>query len=354
MGRRGVRAVLAVALLSAGVSACTDDPVRSIPVDTGLAVPDDAMPDDAITTPETLEDTPTLPGPTTVATEPPATTTTVEGGQLGGVTIDDPLPPQADAAADPAVAEVAVRYAYQHWLLVDLDKDLRASIVENGEANVDVIHQGLQDARGIVEFGRLHVVSVVFVAADRAEVTFDVTWQDGPSPYFPDRMTGTAIFVDGSWRITGRTLCVLAFGSGQDCAGGDANLPDPADALELLQPPDGLVWDGPGRADTVAVPGQGSWHGQDNTTFMVSTEVLEGISNLAPEDGADVLSSSRFLNADGISFSVGGRPGLVVQNGQSVQLVYIRPDDIVVTITANGMTLNQVGALAFALAATDL
>ncbi|MEQ1702021.1 MAG: hypothetical protein ABMA25_18075, partial [Ilumatobacteraceae bacterium] len=190
---------------------------------------------------------------------------------------------------------------------------------------------------------------VTFTAADRAEVTFDVTWQDGPSPYFPDRMSGTAIFVDGSWRITGRTLCVLAFGSGQDCAGGDADLPDPAAALELLHPPAGLVWDGPGKANTITVPGQGAWHGENATSFVVSTQVIEGISNLAPEDGEDVLSSGRFLNADGISFSVGGRPGLVVQDGQNVQLVYIRPDDVVVTINALGMTLTQVGNLAFSL-----
>lgn len=346
MGRRGVLALIVVAL-----TACTDDPVRSIPVDTGLAVAEDA-----ITTPDTLDEVPpVIPTIATDATDPPPdSTTTVEGGPLGGVTIDDPLPPQADAAADPVVAEAAVRYAYQHWLLVDLDKDLRAKLVENGEVNVDVIDQGLQDARGIIEFGRLHVASVTFTAADRAEVTFDVTWQDGPSPYFPDRMTGTAIYIDGTWRITGRTLCVLAFGSGQDCAGGDANLPDPAAALELLHPPDGLVWDGGGKANTVAVPGQGSWHGPNGSSFVVSTKVIAGISNLAPEDGEEVLSSSQFLNADGISFSVGGRPGLVVQNGQSVQLVYIRPDDIVVTISANGMTLNQVGALAFSLAATDL
>lgn len=348
MGRRGVRALLVVALLAAGMTGCTDDPVRSIPIDTGLPVPDDA-----VTTPDTVDDT--LPVRPTIATDPPAVTTTVEGGPLGGVTIDDPLPPQADAAADPAAAETAVRYAYQHWLLVDLDKDLRAKLVENGEANVDIIDQGLQDARGILEFGRLHVVTVVFTAADRAEVTFDVTWQDGPSPYFPDRMTGTALFVDGSWRITGRTLCVLAFGSGQDCTGGNADLPDPADALELLHPPEGLVWDGGGpRANTVTVPGQGSWHGPNSSSFVVSTQVLEGISTLAPEDGADVLSSGRFLNADGVSFSIGGRPGLVVQDGQSVQLVYIRPDDVVVTISAFGMTLTQVGNLAFSLVPAEL
>lgn len=350
MGRRGVRAVLAVALLAAGLSACTDDPVRSIPVDTGLDVPEDG-----ITTPETVIDEapPVIPTIAIEETMPPDPPTTVKGGPLGGVTIDDPLPPQADAAADPVVAEAAVRYAYQHWLLVDLDKDLRAKLVENGEANADAIHQGLQEARPIIEFGRLHVVAVVFTAADRAEVTFDVTWQDGPSPIFPDRMTGTAIFVDGTWRITGRTLCVLAFGTGQDCAGGDDDLPEPATALELLHPPDGLVWDGGGRANTIVVPGQGSWQGPNGSSFVVSTKVIAGISNLAPEDGEDVLSSSQFLNADGVSFSVGGRPGLVVQDGQSVQLVYIRPDDVVVTISAFGMTLNQVGSLAFALVAVE-
>jgi hypothetical protein len=343
--RRWVILAVVTAVVAAG---CTDDPVRSIPVDTGLAVDGD----DAITTPDTVDSVPAI--VPTIATDVPVTITTVAGGPLGGVTIDDPMPPQVDAAGDPAAADVAVRYAYQHWLLVDLDKDLRAKLVENGEANADAIDQGLQDARGIIEFGRLHVVSVVFTAADRADVSFDVTWQDGPSPIFPDRMTGTALFVDGSWRITGRTLCVLAFGTGQDCAGGADDLPDPADALVLLHPPDGLVFDGgQGAANTVIVPGQSSWHGPNDSSFLVSTRVLAGISNLAPEDGADVLSTSQFLGEDGVSFAVGGRPGLVVQNGQSVRLAFIRPDDIVVIIDANGMTLTQVGNLAFALVPAD-
>ncbi len=62
---------------------------------------------------------------------------TIAQGPLGGVTIDDPFPAQTDAISDPAVAETAVRYAYQHWILIDFDKHLRARLIENGEANVD-------------------------------------------------------------------------------------------------------------------------------------------------------------------------------------------------------------------------
>jgi len=274
---------------------------------------------------------------------------------LGGVSIDDPLPVQTDAAIDPMTAEVAVRYAYQHWILVDLEKNLRASLIENGESNVDVIDAGLQEARSIIEFGRIQVETVQFLAADRADVTFRVQWQDGPSPYFPDLMSGTAIMQGGTWRISGHTLCLLAFGSGQDCAGSNTPVPTPAQALVLLGMPPGFIWsDDPGQRNVVSVPGIGSWVGAGTGRFTIGTEVLAGVAALEPADADALLSTRRYLGTDSQSYPIGGRSGRIVENGNDVTLVYIRPDDIVVRIDASGLTPSQVASVAFALAPTTL
>lgn len=274
---------------------------------------------------------------------------------LGGVSIDDPLPAQTDAATDPATAEAAVRFAYQHWILVDLDKNLRASLIENGESNVDVIDAGIHEARPIVEFGRIQVETVQFVAADRADVTFHVQWQDAPSPYFPDLMAGTALLQAGTWRISGHTLCLLAFGSGQDCAGSATPVPTPAEALVLLGAPLQFTWLGDAALrNVVSVPGMGQWAGAGTGQFSISTEVLAGVAALEATDADALLSTRRYLGPDSRSYAIGGRTGRVVEDGISVALVYIRPDDIVVRIDAVGLTASQVAALAFALAPTTL
>jgi len=322
----------------------------TIPAD--AAAPDTATPDTA--TPDTMPGVDTVPDsiaamPTDATTQPDITP------PLGGVTIDDPLPAQTDAASDPVTAEVAVRYAYQHWILVDLDKNLRASLIENGESNVDVIDSGMQEARSIVEFGRIQVETVQFLAADRADVTFHVQWQDRPSPYFPDLMSGTALMQGGTWRISGHTLCLLAFGSGQDCAGSDTPVPTSARALVLLGVPPGFTWLGDsGPRNVVTVPGVGQWDGAGAGRFSIATEVLAGVAALDPADADALLSTRRYLGTNSVSYPIGGRTGRLVENGNDVTLVYIRPDDIVVRIDASGLTPSQVAAVAFALAPAAL
>ncbi len=291
----------------------------------------------------------TVPDSTALTTQTPAQPDTTL--PLGGVSIDDPLPAQTDAATDPVVAEAAVRYAYQHWILIDLDKHLRASLIENGESNVDAIDSGIHDAQSVIEFGRIQVETVQFSAADRADVTFHVQWQGGPSPYFPDLMSGTAVMQDGTWRISGHTLCLLAFGAGQDCAGSDTAIPTPAEALVLLGAPPQFTWlGGTGQPNVVTVPGTCQWDGAGAGGFSITTEALAGVAALDLADAEALLSTRRYLGPDSLPYPVGGRPGRIIDDGTHVQLVYIRPDDIVVRIDANGLTATQVTEVAFALA----
>lgn len=275
---------------------------------------------------------------------------------LGGVTIDDPMPPQADALTDPAVADAAVRYAYQHWLLVDFDKDRRALLIENGERNRDVIDEGLKAARSIIEHGRIAVDEVTLTDAEHAVVAFRVQWQDRPSPYFPKPMTGDAVYVDGTWRIASGTLCLLAFGAGQDCAGAGAQNPTPPEALVLVATPPGFEWAGPpSPVHAIVIPGSGTWvDTRQQGHLTISADALAGVAALGPEDADLVLQTGRFAGEGGEPHSVAGMPARVIRDGTTVTLAYIRADDVVVVIRSEGVALEQVFALPGALIPAEI
>jgi hypothetical protein len=262
-------------------------------------------------------------------------------GPLGGVTIDDPLPPQVDAVTDPAAAEIAVRYAYQHYILVDLDKDLRAILIEGGEGNVEGIAAGFEAARPIAEFARIEVDSVAFTSATTADLVFRMRWQDGPSPYFPDPQPGTAIFQNGTWRISGRSLCVLSFGAGQDCAAPDAQLPTVPEQLVFNVPDDfGLVADGQGNV--FDIPGGGSWSTANGASISINADVLTGVTEMTAQEQETILASGRFGVHDGTPMFIGNAQGRVLSTDDMVQLAMIRPDGVMIQVIASGLALPTV------------
>jgi hypothetical protein len=275
-----------------------------------------------------------------------ALATTVPDGPLGGVTGLDPLPDQTDAATDPASAEAGVRYAYEHWLLLDLDPEVRGRVVENGEANAAELQQRLEEVRSIIEFGRIHVQSVAFGDADHATVTFRITWYDDPSPIFPNEMTGAAVLQGGSWRIATRTLCLLAFGIGTDCASSDTP-PTPPAALRVTDVPGGLQWFGSPDADGVVnVNGtSGIWletESPDRVWLNVWVQVLVGISAVEGADLDALLLQPRYGGPDSIAIDVPGVRGRFVEADGHVQVVVIRADDSVVRASAAGLTVDDV------------
>jgi hypothetical protein len=310
--------------------------------------------------PEIVPTTASLPEPTPVtnssvfdagvSTTAPLGGVTVEvfDGVLGGVTIDDPLPPQADAS-DPVTAEAAVRYAYQHWILVDLDKNLRGLLVENGEDNVDNLDTRLKAIRGTIDRGRFAVDSVEFTDADHANVAFRIQWGDGPSPIFPDPLDGTAVFQNGTWRITRTSLCLLAFSMGEGCAGSDADNPVPPTTMQALVVPPGYVWQAHPTVALLPVPGGLYLTDPNGDVLSIDTQVLAGVSELGSDEADKVLSSSRFGTEDGTPLQVDGRPGRVsAANGEN-RLVYIRADDVIVSIFATTLAGNQLVAVAMGL-----
>ena len=274
---------------------------------------------------------------------------TSDTGPLGGVTVDDPLPPQSDSATDATVADTAVRFAFRHWILVGLDQDRRARLIEDGEDNVEGIATGFQKAESLIQFARVAVDDVQFTAPDQAQVTFRIQWNDRPSPYFPNPMIGTGVYRNGTWRISHTSLCLLAFGAGQDCARpGEPHPPVPA-SLEVSGLPSDYGWSGPSDpADLVAVPGTGSWFSVSGGDLSVQAQVLVGVSSVAEADIDTLLASERFQAMTGTPIMVGDRHGRILVADDHITLVVLRPDDVVVSLTASGTELSTDDLVALA------
>lgn len=278
------------------------------------------------------------------------------GDSTSEVSVDDPLPVQVDGAADPVEAETAVRYAYEHWILVDLDKDLRGRIVENGEQHADLMATNFAAARDAIGMARIAVDSVTFLDAEHADVGFHVMYGDQRSPIFPDDMVGAALFQNGSWRITSRSLCLLAFNVGEGCSGQYPDSPASPLALKLDPVPDGFVRQGPAApADVLAVGGGGGvWI--DQTTgqqFSIAATSLAGVSTLSGDDAVAVLDRRAPLgDAAAVDVTVGDRPGRGYQIGQTAAVSFIRADDVIVQMMGN-VTIDQLVAVAESLQPTD-
>ena len=274
----------------------------------------------------------------------------------GDVSTDDPLPEQADAASDPALAEADVRYAYQHWILIDLDKDLRGRLVENGELNADRMATTMEANRGLITCARIVVDLVQFTDAEHALVEFDMNCGTVRSSYFPNQLSGSALYQNGTWRISGATLCLLAFSSGIDCAGAAAtDNPVSPTAFELTVVPNGYQWTGGAVANVFAADGYAQWvNATTNQTLMITAEALAGVSKLDAADTDFVLSSPRFMTSAGSTLLVGDRPGRGEQDGSAASIAYLRADDVIVHIWGSDSTVDQLIAVAAALVPTDV
>jgi hypothetical protein len=343
MGMRRFRILAAGVLL---VTSCASGAVK-----TTRDEPNDATTAAASRPESSVESTPPDSPPDSLldsSAEPSVTNTTANAAAAEGVAnsaaedvkVGDPLPPQTDGVTDSAAADVAIRYAFQHWLLIDLDRDVRAKLVDQGELNIDALDSGVKAARPIAEFARFAIDAVRITGAESADVDFRVRWRDGASPYFPNRLTGGAVFQNGSWRVSGKVLCLLALGSGQNCSGVQARNPTVPAALRLSVVPEGFGSQAINAVMQVAVPGGASW--QAGTAWLaVTTQTLVGLSVLDHDAAATMLASGRFGPNDGTALDVAGRAGRYSERPEGAQLLFVRDDDVVVTIQAVGLSAEQ-------------
>jgi hypothetical protein len=134
--------------------------------------------------------------------------------------------------------EEQIRYAYETWIIFDTPADVRASLLEGGEAQQDEIQAGFEEHEAIIWDATIEVDTVTLLDTDHADVVFRVLWGGRPSPYFPEPLAGTAIREDGTWRVSRETLCVLFAGAlGGQCATADGM--DTATGIETTTPPPG-------------------------------------------------------------------------------------------------------------------
>jgi hypothetical protein len=263
------------------------------------------------------------------------------------VAATDPLPPQPDGAASASGADVAIRYAFQHWMLVDLDKSLRAQLVERGELHADLLDAGIKAARAATDRVTIPVDAVRVTGPTTAYVDFRVLVNNAPAPSFPTPITGTALLENGSWRVAGTLVCLLALGAIQDCGAVQARNPVSPTTLVLSFVPEGILGRPAGSRLEIGVPGGGGWSSAfGRKTLGVLAQTSVGLSGLAREEAASILSSGRFGVANGQPTEVAGRPAIYSEGAESNQLVMIRNDDVVVTVKGVGLSIEQLTLVA--------
>ncbi len=103
------------------------------------------------------------------------------------------------------------------WLHNHPDDDTRV-IVEDGDALLDVIHQGLaQHSPADLEKYSGAVSAVRMLDVDHAEVQYTLLF-DGRSQF--GVRTGVAVRLDGSWRVSRATECSLLVARRAHLSGG--------------------------------------------------------------------------------------------------------------------------------------
>jgi hypothetical protein len=340
MGTHRWRLLAASALLvtSCGSTAAKTEPKQSEVLAAGVAA-------------NPSNDPPLIVEPSTTAPKtvvPPAQVqTTAADTAASSVKIDDPFPPQVDGATNAAAAEIAIRYAFQHWMLVDLNKDIRAKLVERGEVNRDALDAGLKAARAATDPVTIPIDAVRVTGPTTAYVDFRVLVNKAPSPNFPSPITGTALLENGSWRVAGTVVCHLALGAIDNCGAVQARNPTSPTTLVLSYVPEGIVGQPPGSRLEIGVPGGGGWSSAfGRKTLGVLAQTSVGLSGLARAEAASLLASGRFGVADGQPTEVAGRPALYTEDADGVKLIAIRSDDVVVTLKGVGLTLDQLTQVA--------
>lgn len=369
--------LVALTVVVAVVAAACGDPSTEVASEAS-AVTNAAAPavEAASATTEATTEATTAPVETPPPTDAVAMTIAPDGTTASGagdedldwVFASDPFPSQADAATDPDVATEAIIWAYRHWILLDLDPAVRARILENGEANTDRIEETMRAVEGTIRDAGFEVDQVDLTGVDSAQVRFRITWQGQPSPIFPDPMTGTAVYRDGSWRVGGRTLCLLTIGVGQEC-GADERLAPlayrvtglPADAERMPE------YDEQGQElapsvddDVVVVPGYASWWPEGSMPYVGEAGPLLDIRTLWLPDAASltdedltVLVRARWGGAGGPIVAIAGGRGRAENSGGGARLLVVRPDDVIVDVSSSELTVDELAAMVLALEPVD-
>src|SRR5262249_40005931 len=127
------------------------------------------------------------------------------------------LPPAgAEQPDDPAAAKDAITNAYQTVFTHGSDATLNQSLMEDPESLKDALDTTKSNFPQAVDTVTVNVGEIVFPSKPEAALYFELDYTGGA---LFGKQIGYAKFIDGTWKISHDTMCmVLGWGGGQ-CSG---------------------------------------------------------------------------------------------------------------------------------------
>ncbi|WP_329534817.1 hypothetical protein OG568_38095 [Streptomyces sp. NBC_01450] len=142
------------------------------------------------------------------------------GDSSGGGSSSPPPTPTVERSSsappsptDPAAAERQVRQNWEKFFSPSVPVKDKLSYLENGDRMTAVVQGFSGDKRG--QQVAAHVQKVVFTSPAEAEVTYALTLKGATA--LPNA-AGTAVFENGTWKVSDNTLCALVALSGDGSA----------------------------------------------------------------------------------------------------------------------------------------
>jgi hypothetical protein len=145
------------------------------------------------------------------------------------------LPPAgAEQPDDPAAAKQAITNAYQTVFTHGSDATLNASFMEDPDSLTSALATTKSNFPQAVDTVTVKVGDIVFTSKTEAALYFELNYQGGAE--FGQQI-GYAKLIDGTWKISHDTMCmVLSWGGGQ-CSGGSGSSPGAPPATPLTTVP---------------------------------------------------------------------------------------------------------------------
>jgi hypothetical protein len=115
--------------------------------------------------------------------------------------------------------EGKIVYAYEHFFDPALTADERAALIEGSSSMRTFMDRSFAKHALEVANGAI-VVDRVTVHGSVADVSFHARLGGRESPANPGQIAGTAVFDDGTWKISRATFCTLSANDGEACPSG--------------------------------------------------------------------------------------------------------------------------------------
>jgi hypothetical protein len=143
------------------------------------------------------------------------------------------LPPAGEQPDDPAAAKDAITNAYQTVFTHGSDATLNQSLMEDPESLRDALDTTKSNFPQAVDTVTVTVGDIVFTSKTEAALYFELDYTGGA---LFGKQIGYAKLIDGTWKISHDTMCmVLSWGGGQ-CSGSSS-----ATGTGVVVPPGGPV-----------------------------------------------------------------------------------------------------------------